>query len=104
LICVDIVKYQVKFCLLLNFLHRFLTNLASTGGPHEISWQAASGRGLDSTALDFKSHEYQFILSLIHLENLFSATSRNLLRGTPRCLVPIQLYSLYVLNNCKSGW
>src|SRR6218665_61932 len=42
-ICVDIVKCQVKFCLLLNFLHiyLFLTNLAGTGGPHEISRRAA---------------------------------------------------------------
>src|SRR6218665_837849 len=43
-ICVDIVKCQVKFCLLLYFSLRFLTNLASTGGPH-------AARGLDSTAL-----------------------------------------------------
>src|SRR6218665_3850516 len=49
-ICVDIVKCQVKFCLLLDFSHRFLTNLVSTGGPHEISRRAA--RGLDSTALE----------------------------------------------------
>jgi len=47
----DIVKCQVKFCLLLYFLHRFLINLASTAmagrmksvsGPH-------AARGLDST-------------------------------------------------------
>src|SRR6218665_1957836 len=45
LICVDIVKCQVKFCILLDFLHiiLFLTNLASTGGPHEISRRAACG-------------------------------------------------------------
>src|SRR6218665_2565892 len=45
LICVDIVKCQVKFCLLLDFLHMklFLTNLVSTGGPHEISRRAACG-------------------------------------------------------------
>jgi len=44
LICVDIVKCQVNFCLLLDFLHiLFLTNLASTGGPHEISRRAACG-------------------------------------------------------------
>jgi len=45
LISVNIVKCQVKFCLLLDFLHiiLFLTNLASTGGPHEISRRAACG-------------------------------------------------------------
>jgi len=46
LICDDIiVKCQVKFCLLLDFLHIivFLTILASTGGPHEISWRATCG-------------------------------------------------------------
>src|SRR6218665_2633121 len=37
LICVDIVYCQVKFCLLPDLLHRFLTNLASTGGTHEIT-------------------------------------------------------------------
>src|SRR6218665_2719299 len=46
-ICVDIVKCQVKFCLLglLDFLHikLFLTDLANTGGPHEISRRAACG-------------------------------------------------------------
>jgi len=43
LICDDIVKCKVKFCLLLDFLHTilFLTILASTGGPHEINWRAA---------------------------------------------------------------
>jgi len=40
LICVDIVKCQVKFCLLLDFSHNILTNLVSTGGPHEISRRA----------------------------------------------------------------
>ena len=49
LICIDIVNSQVKFCLLLDFLHKFLTNLASTGRPHEISRRA--GRGLDSTGI-----------------------------------------------------
>jgi len=45
LICIDIVKCQVKFCLLLAFLHitLFLTNLASTGEQHEISRRAACG-------------------------------------------------------------
>src|SRR6218665_3232133 len=43
LICVDILKCQFKFCLLFDFLPRFLTNLASTGGPHEISRRAACG-------------------------------------------------------------
>src|SRR6218665_224992 len=45
LICVDIVICQVKFCLLPDFLHimLFLTNLASTGGPHEIIRRAACG-------------------------------------------------------------
>ena len=43
LICVDLVKCQVKFCLLYDILHKFLTNLASTGGPHEISRRAACG-------------------------------------------------------------
>ena len=43
LICVYIVKCQVKFCLLLDFLHiiLFLTNLASTSRSHEISRRAA---------------------------------------------------------------
>jgi len=51
-ICVDIAKCQVKICLLLIFLHRFLTNFAScTGGPHEI-YPALAGRELDSTELD----------------------------------------------------
>src|SRR6218665_1440255 len=44
LICVDIVKCQVKFCLLIDFLYRFLTNLASTGGPHKISRRACGPR------------------------------------------------------------
>jgi len=45
LICVDVVKCQVKFCLLLSFLHIYLslTNLASNGGPHEIIRRAACG-------------------------------------------------------------
>src|SRR6218665_2722605 len=54
LICVDIVKCQVKFCLLLDFLQiiLFLRNLASTGGPHEISRQPACGpRAAGWTAL-----------------------------------------------------
>src|SRR6218665_3211232 len=44
-ICVDIVKCQVKGCQLLDFLQiiLFLRNLASTGGPHEISRRAACG-------------------------------------------------------------
>jgi len=48
LICVDIVKCQVKFCLLLDFLHiiLFLTNLASNGEPHEISRRAAGWTAL----------------------------------------------------------
>jgi len=37
---------QAKFCLLHDFLHRFLTNLAITGGPHEISWRAAGWTAL----------------------------------------------------------
>src|SRR6218665_3371726 len=54
LICVDIFKCQVEFCLLLDFLHMilFLTNLANTGGPHEISRRAACGpRAAGWTAL-----------------------------------------------------
>src|SRR6218665_380647 len=45
LMCADVVKCQVKVCLLLDLLHiiLFLTNLASTGGPHEISRRAACG-------------------------------------------------------------
>src|SRR6218665_205492 len=48
LICVDIVKWQVQFCLLLDFSHiiLFLTNLSSTGGPHEISRRAAGWTAL----------------------------------------------------------
>jgi len=46
LICVATVKCQVKFCLLLNFLHIFLTNLASTGGPHKSSRRAAGWTAL----------------------------------------------------------
>ena len=44
MIRVDFVKCQVKFCILLDFLHiiLFLTTLASTGGPHEISRRTAS--------------------------------------------------------------
>ena len=45
LICVDIVKINVKFCLLLDFLHRFLKKFASTGGPHEISHGPHAARG-----------------------------------------------------------
>src|SRR6218665_2997412 len=65
LICVDIVKCQVKFCILLDFLHiiLFLTNLASTGGPHEISRRAACGTGVIASCSQsiyairvFKSH------------------------------------------------
>jgi len=48
LIRVDIIKCQVFFFYFI-FLHRFLTNLASTGRPHEISRRAACG--LNSTAL-----------------------------------------------------
>jgi len=54
LIWVDIVKCQVKFCILLEFLHiiLFLTIFASTGGPHEISRRAACDpRAADWTAL-----------------------------------------------------
>jgi len=54
LICIDIVKCQIKFCLLLDFLHIivFLTNLVSTGWPHEISRRAACGlRAMGWTAL-----------------------------------------------------
>src|SRR6218665_3221305 len=59
LICVDIVKCQVKFCLLIDFLYRFLTNLASTGGPHKISRRPA-GRGLDSTDIgDLLGKQYK---------------------------------------------
>src|SRR6218665_3671624 len=45
LICVDIVKCQVKFCLLLDFLQiiLFLTILTSAGGPHKSSGRAACG-------------------------------------------------------------
>jgi len=48
LLCVDIIKCQVKFCLLLDFLDiiLFLTILASTGGPHEISRRAAGWTAL----------------------------------------------------------
>ena len=54
LICVDIVKCQVKFCLLLDLLLRFLKNLASTGGPHVISRRAACGpRAAGWTALAY---------------------------------------------------
>jgi len=53
LICVDIVKFQVKFCLLLDFLHIiglfFLKKLASTGGPREISRRAAGWTALSYT-------------------------------------------------------
>src|SRR6218665_540174 len=52
LICVNIVKCKVKCCLLPEVLHRFLTNLGSTGGPHEISRRAACGpRAVGWTAL-----------------------------------------------------
>src|SRR6218665_1963659 len=58
LICVDIImimiKCEVMFCLLLDFLHiiLFLTILARTGGPHEISRRAAcSPRAAGWTAL-----------------------------------------------------
>src|SRR6218665_1882980 len=43
LICFDTVKSKVNFCLLPDFSHRFLTNLVSTGGPHEISRRASCG-------------------------------------------------------------
>src|SRR6218665_3930690 len=43
LIWVDIVKCLVQFCLVPDFLNIFLTNLASTGGPHEISRRATCG-------------------------------------------------------------
>src|SRR6218665_1960614 len=33
----------VEFCLLPDVLQRFLTNLASTGGPHKIGRRAACG-------------------------------------------------------------
>src|SRR6218665_1571304 len=46
LICVDIVKCQVKFSLLSEFLQRFVRNLASTGGPHKISRRAAGWTAL----------------------------------------------------------
>ena len=41
----DIVKGQVKFCLLPDFLHRFIKHFAITDGPHEISRRAACARG-----------------------------------------------------------
>ena len=42
------------FFLLLYFLHRFLTHLVSTGGPHEISRRAACGpRAAGWTALGY---------------------------------------------------
>jgi len=48
LICVDIVKSQVKFYLLLDSLHiiLFVTILASTGWPPEISRRAAGWTAL----------------------------------------------------------
>src|SRR6218665_1793725 len=57
LICVDIINCQVKFCLLLDFFHiiLFIINLASTGGPHEISRRAACGpRAAGWTALSYR--------------------------------------------------
>src|SRR6218665_2848092 len=52
LTCVNIVKCKVKLCLLPEVLHRFLRNLGSTGGPHEISRRAACGpRAAGWTAL-----------------------------------------------------
>src|SRR6218665_205181 len=74
LICVDIVKCQVKFCLLLNFLHiyLFLTNLASTGGPHEINRRAACGpRAAGWTALAYDNNgrcpRQKFVLGILQL-------------------------------------
>jgi len=59
LISIAIVKCQVKFCLLLDFLHiiLFQTMLASIGGPHEISRRAACGpRAAGWTALGYSFH------------------------------------------------
>src|SRR6218665_1979617 len=51
LICVDIVKMSSQVLFFTCFLHRFLTNLASTGGPHEISRRAGRMRPAGWTAL-----------------------------------------------------
>src|SRR6218665_4168711 len=71
LIWVDIVKCLVKFCFLLDLLHiiLFLTNLASTGGPHQISPRAACGpRAAGWTALIYT--ELSFIPTIYHSSGL----------------------------------
>jgi len=48
LICVDIVKCQVKFCLLPDFF----TQISNKFSQHwRAAWNQSAGRGLDSTAL-----------------------------------------------------
>src|SRR6218665_1609411 len=54
LVCVDIVKCQIKFCLLPDFLHSFLKKLGSTGGPHEISQRAAGWTALIWCMVSFR--------------------------------------------------
>ena len=60
LICVDIVKCQVKFCLLLDFLHiiLFLKNLASAYGRMKSVGRPHVARGLDSTEIDLSASPY----------------------------------------------
>ena len=91
---VDIVKCQVKFCLLLDFLRiiLFLTNLASTGGPHEISRRAACGpRTAGWTALPYAinlfCHSRSMITSIVGTDDhrLFQESNLTVqqLRRTP---------------------
>jgi len=72
---------SVKFCLLLDFLRKFLTNLASTGGLHEISQQAVGWTAL---------------IYLINVKNL-SQTVANL---GPRPLKYVTFYT-YKLAKAK---
>ena len=81
LIFVDIVKCQVKFCLLFDFIHilLFLTILASTGGPHEISWRAARcPRAAGWTALAYivNSQGGSFLVTYKYYQHLIFQTLR----------------------------
>ena len=60
-----------SFVFYLIILHRFLTNLASSSGPHEISRRGMrpAGRGLDSALLhwnQFSDFQTMLIVSLEH--------------------------------------
>ena len=65
MICDDIVKRQVKFCLLLDFLHNIISKIFSQ--HWRATWNQLAGRmrpadrGLDSTAESVESPAYTYV-------------------------------------------